>query len=348
MDQNKETHSLDQKKVFQILNVKKVWIPLLLGLGIVFYLFLTDPDIKASHLSLIKHGNLLYIFLAVVLVLCRDVGYMYRLRLLSNHQLSWAACFYVILLWEFSSAVTPSVVGGTVVAVYLIFKEGIDLAKSLAYVMITAIFDNLFFIVFAPLGFMTAHNYVEQQTNVGINFLFWTGYSLTFLYTALSAFALFIHPHFFKWLLVKITSIKFLKRWQSLASKEGDDIILASSSLKNQNKMYWIRVMLITVVIWFSRYAIVNALMTAYVPVDLLQHVLIFGKQVIIWVGMLLSPTPGSTGTAEFFFKQFYGTLLGDYVLITAVLWRLITYYFYLFLGVFILPRWLKRISLHE
>ena len=59
---------------------------------------------------------------------------------------------------------------------------------------------------------------------------------------------------------------------------------------------------------------------------------------------MLVSHTPGGSGTAEFFYKQFYEVLLGDYTLITNVLWRLLTYYLYLILGVVYLPRWLKRV----
>jgi uncharacterized membrane protein YbhN (UPF0104 family) len=41
------------------------------------------------------------------------------------------------------------------------------------------------------------------------------------------------------------------------------------------------------------------------------EHVLIFGKQIILWVVMLISPTPGSSGTAEAIFPAFFGSHLG-------------------------------------
>ena len=337
---------VNKKEVFEILDKRKIFLPVLVGMLVIIYLFVTDPDVKLSHLRLVSDASLPYVLLSTLFIFFRDWGYMYRLRVITHHQLSWLSCFYVTLLWEFSSAVTPSVVGGSVVAIYLIYKEGIPLAKSLAYVMITAIFDNLFFIFFAPIGFLNVHSYLDVNPSwgKGVEYFFWIGYGITLFYTVLSAFALFVKPFFFKWLLVKVTSFRFLRRWQAGAIKQGDDMITASSVLQGEKPMYWLQIMVITMFVWSARYAVMNALIAAYVPINWAEHVMIFGKQVIIWVVMLLSPTPGSSGTAEYFFRQFYGSLLGNYVLVTTVLWRLITYYFYLIAGILALPRWLRRV----
>jgi len=340
---------VNNKKVFQVLNLNKVWVPLLLGLGVVAYLFSTDPDIKISQFKLVQEGNLLYIIGALVLVLIRDLGYMLRIRTLSHHTLTWLSCFSIIVLWEFSSAVTPSVVGGTLVAVFLFLKEGVKLGKALAYVMVTALFDNLFFIIAAPLGlantrqYLHAENGLASQLGGGINVVFWLSYGLIFIYTCLMAFAMFVKPNFFKWLLVKVTSIPFLKRFREGAVNQGNDIMLAAEALKEETVMYWIAIGSITFFVWLARYGVLNFLIAAYVPVDFTANIHILGKHIIMWVVMLISPTPGSSGTAEYFFKQLYGGLLGNYVLIVALIWRIITYYFYLMLGVFMLPRWLKK-----
>lgn len=341
---------IDNKKVFDTLNLNKIWIPFLLGLGVVVYLFATDPDMKVGQLKLISQGNPLYIFLAVLVVMGRDLGYMYRIRILTHQQLSWIACFYIIILWEFSSAVTPSVVGGTLIAVFLLLREGIKLGKALAYVLVTSIFDNLFFILAAPLGLLNSRTYLSETASVasqwgsGINFIFWFSYLLVVTYTAFMGFALFVKPTFFKWLLIKITSIRFLRKWKDAAAKQGDDIIMASHALKGERWSYWATIGVITLVVWIMRYSILNTLIAAYIPVNFAGHIAIFGKHIIMWIIMLISPTPGSSGTAEFFFKQLYGGLLGDYVLITAIVWRTITYYLYLILGVVMLPRWLRRV----
>jgi uncharacterized protein (TIRG00374 family) len=74
------------------------------------------------------------------------------------------------------------------------------------------------------------------------------------------------------------------------------------------------------------------------------NHFIIYGRQLVMWVIMLISPTPGGVGVAEFAFNGF----LKDFIPIglaglLIVLWRLISYYPYLFIGVLVFPRWLKR-----
>jgi glycosyltransferase 2 family protein len=60
----------------------------------------------------------------------------------------------------------------------------------------------------------------------------------------------------------------------------------------------------------------------------------------------MIGPTPGGTRVAEFATNGF----LQDFIPIglvglLVVFWRLISYYPYLFVGAFVLPKWLKRVS---
>src|SRR5690606_11628403 len=140
---------LDNKEIFKTLNPHKIWLPVIIGLGIVFFMFYSDPTVNSQTLSGVFDASTPSILLAVLFVLLRDVGYVYRIRQITGKFLSWGRSIYVIVLWEFASAVTPSVVGGTAVAAFIIHKEGIKLGKALAYVMVTAILDNLFFVIAA-------------------------------------------------------------------------------------------------------------------------------------------------------------------------------------------------------
>ena len=57
------------------------------------------------------------------------------------------------------------------------------------------------------------------------------------------------------------------------------------------------------------------------------------------------NPTPGGSGIAEIAFSGFFRDLLPavGYIGAIAVIWRLLSYYLYLFMGTVILPRWLRR-----
>ncbi len=46
------------------------------------------------------------------------------------------------------------------------------------------------------------------------------------------------------------------------------------------------------------------------------DHLLIYARQLVMWIVMIISPTPGGTGIAEFAFEGFL-----------AVLWRLASYF---------------------
>jgi uncharacterized protein (TIRG00374 family) len=60
---------------------------------------------------------------------------------------------------------------------------------------------------------------------------------------------------------------------------------------------------------------------------------------------MLVSPTPGGSGVAEFAFGELLVSFSQSTLLLAAlaILWRLISYFPYLFIGAFLLPRWLKN-----
>ena len=342
---------LDSKKILKTLNPRKIWVPVVLGLGIVVYLFMRDPDITLDKLTLVFDASLLPVFLAILVFLSRFAGYIFRIKTITKNELTWKSSLYVIILWEFASAVTPSVVGGTAVAVFILWKEGIRPGKALGFVLLTAIFDNLFFVLAAPLTLILGMQHVfpavsESSSLIAssMHFMFFLSYGLISLYTFIMIFALLINPRLFKWVLIKITSTRLLKKWRYAAYERGTEMILASEQLKGMGKKFWLYLSLSTIFIWSSRYLLLNFLMVAFANISISEHVVIFGKQIILWVVMLISPTPGSSGTAEYFFPMFFQENLGDYTLIVNLLWRLFTYYPYLLLGAIFLPRWIKRV----
>lgn len=342
---------LDNKQIFATLNPNKVWFPVIIGLGIVFLMFYLDPSINAQTLKGVFDGSIWWILLAILVILCRDIGYMYRIRVVTDNHLTWTRALYVIILWEFSSAVTPSVVGGSAVAIFILNKEGIKLGKAIAYVMVTAILDNLFFVIGAPIilyfaqgNIFPASRLMEMRLGRSLEVLFWVSYGLYASYSLVMALALFYKPRVFKWVLLKIFSIKWLRKWKYSANEFGNQIIEASKELIGKNYKYWLTIIGATVFIWSSRYLMLNALIGAYESLSFTEHIVIFARQVIMWIVMMISPTPGSSGTAEFFFGQFFAQFLNGYTFVTSILWRMLSYYPYLILGAIFLPRWIKHV----
>ncbi|TXC85207.1 lysylphosphatidylglycerol synthase transmembrane domain-containing protein [Luteibaculum oceani] len=311
----------------------------------------TNQEILSN--TTFNYQSVLWLLVALLMVVCRDFGYMYRLRILSHGDISWRNCFDSIMLWEFASAITPSVVGGSGVAIYILNREGISVGRSTSIVMTTALLDELFYIIMVPVIILligTSQLFpVELQKEIlGITFgtegIFWVGYGFIICLTLGILIGIFIAPRALKYWLLRIFNLRFLRKWRYKIIQIGNDIMNTSNILKDEKPVFWIKAFLATFLSWTARYWVVNFLLLAFTPVG--NHLLVYGRQLVMWVIMLISPTPGGSGVAELAFSGFLAEFspLGLAALM-AFLWRIFTYYPYLFLGAIILPRWFAKTS---
>jgi len=298
-----------------------------------------------------------WLFIALCMMIIRDLAYMFRIRFLTDKQLSWKQSFNVVMMWEFASSLTPSVVGGTGIALFIVNREGINMGRSTAVVLITAMMDNLFYLIMVPaiiliVGTGQLFPFEDGQTlsllgmELNVFFIFWAGYSFIFLLTLVIILAIFINPIGLKRLLANLFKLKLLKRWRRKAIQTGSEVQITSKELKGKPFKYWLKGLLATFFSWTARYWIVNFLILAFTSKSLAENLIIYARQLAMWVIMLVSPTPGGSGVAEMAFSVFLEEFVPlGFAALLAILWRLISYYPYLFIGSFILPRWLKSTS---
>jgi len=346
------------KNPFRKLTGVRIIYPIIFGLGVVLFFFF--KDFNPAVFSVLHFGTtvLIFLLLSLAFMAFRDVGYMIRLRILTHKKLSWRQAFKIIMLWEFTSAVTPSAIGGTTIATLYIYKEGINLGRSTAVVMATSLLDEIYFILMFPLLLLminmndlfavgTHHGAVVSLAN---EFLWFAaiGYSLKLAYTIVVSYGLFVNPRGLKWLLLWIFKLPILRKFRYDAHLTGSDIITSSKELKQQNFWFWIKAFGATFFSWTSRYWVVNALFMAFFVVH--DQFLLFARQLVMWIMMLVSPTPGGSGFSEFIFTKYLGdfipvdaSLVASVAIALALIWRLLSYYPYLIAGAIILPRWIKE-----
>ena len=338
-------------KVTDVFSAKKIAIPIVIGLLVAAYLLWSKTNWEAFSQIDWSYTMFFWLIIALLMMVIRDLGYMYRIRVLTDNQLSWRQSFDVIMLWEFASAITPSVVGGSSVAMFILNKEGINFGKSTAVVMITAFLDELFYIVTVPLVILmigTENLFPVELTKQVFGYtlstkeIFYVGYGFIVLLTTLILYGVFVNPFGIKKLLYRLFSFKLLKRWRKLVIQLGIDMIKTSLELKEKNGWFWIKAFAATCFSWTARFWVVNFIILMFTDVD--SHFLIYGRQLVMWVIMLISPTPGGSGIAEFAFNGFLQEFIPlGLAGLLVVLWRFISYYPYLFLGAVILPRWFRK-----
>lgn len=296
--------------------------------------------------------SILWILAALLFMVGRDLFYIIRIRLLTHTELGWKSGFYVIMLWEFASALSPGVVGGAAVAMFILNREKIALGRSTAIVIVTAMFDNLFYVLMIPLVFL----FIDQQGlfprstggELAVQWIFWIGFSVIMSVCLFLFLSIFIAPKLATTFLSFLFRFSFLKRWREAAIQIGKDIEVASAEMKKESYIYWLKVFSATCGSWISRYLVINAILQAFLQLGFIDHIMIMGKQLILWLFMLISPTPGGSGVAEYAFGELLSTFSSSAILLTALamLWRLISYFPYLFIGAVLLPRWIRRTTI--
>lgn len=294
-------------------------------------------------------SSYLWIAAAILFMVSRDFFYIVRIRILTRRQLGWGAATYVILLWEFASALSPGVVGGAAVAMFILNRETIPFGKATAIVIITAFMDNLFFVLMIPLVFLFVNSSTLFPPGEGgslfFSWWFWTGFGIIFSVCLLLYLTIFWYPKLATRLLLFIFRLPFLKRWKFIAAEWGKDIERASKEFKAEKRGYWVKVFGATFASWISRYLVINAILNAFLALGFIDNILVLGKQLVLWLFMLVSPTPGGSGIAEYAFGELLASFSSSMLLLAALafLWRVISYFPYLFIGAILLPSWIRR-----
>ncbi len=344
-----------EAEVLRSIRVSRIILPVLIGIGVVGYMMWRqfDPD-DFAQIEWNRH-LIGWVAVSFVILVIRHLAYATRLRILSDRAFTWRKCIELIFIWEFSSAVSPTSVGGSAVALFVLAQEKLSAAKTTTIVIYSAVLDSLFFILSLPTLFML-FGWVMVRPELGdgstvrsFESWFLLAFLFTLTYGSLFFYGLFVNPKSFKWVLMGLTRIKWLRRFRKKAQELGDDVVVASREMKNKRWDYHFASFGSTVMAWSCRFLLLSCLVIAMKPgiiQGFMEQLLLYARLESVFVIMAGSPTPGAAGVAEFAFSN----LIKDYVpetgiaLLIASGWRLLTYYLYLFVGAIIIPNWIRNI----
>ena len=342
-----------EQEVLESIKFSRIIIPILIGLGVVAYLLWKqfDPE-EFAKIDWSSH-TLFWVLASLVFLVIRHLAYANRLRILSDYEFGWKKSIELIFIWEFSTSISPTSVGGSAVALFVLSQEKLSAAKTATIVIYSVVLDSLFFVLFIPIFVFFLGNDVIHPSLVGktelnaIGVSFWTFYAIMLSYGSLFFYGLFVNPKQIKKLLGGVTSFGFLKRWQRKAIELGDNMILTSEDMKNRSYGYHFSAFLFTAIAWSCRFILLSCLIIAFVDIslDFETQALLYTRLKAMFILIIFSPTPGGAGFVEYVF----GNFLTDFVPIgiapvISFIWRLFAYYSYLLMGVIIVPNWLRRI----
>lgn len=341
----------ETQKFVRSMRLSRMLLPIGLGLLAVGYLFYQQFDVEKFREIQWTPRAFAWIGLAFVLLLARHFFYAYRLKILTggNH-FTWKKCLELIVIWEFSGALTPTSKGGPFVMLFVLTQEKVTAGRTAAAIFYTMICDSGFFVITLPIllaiygppmMYPGMQSYSDQ--NLASSVMFVT-YGMMVTYWLLLIFFVFIKPQFAKISLLWLARQRWLKRFAPKLTRLGEEFELAATELRQQNWRYHLRVILCAVGAWTSKFLMINCLIIAIVPstpIDGGTQAFIYARLVAMFVIMAFSPTPGGAGLAEIALAGF----ISDYVpagigLVVALIWRGMAYYGYLLAGALVVPGW--------
>lgn len=341
----------EEKKALRSFDLTKAILPVLIGVAVVAFMFFRQFDYHEFQKIDWSGTTMLFLAVALLFLVGRITFYALRLRILSDHAFSFLKCVQLIFIWEFSSAVSPTNVGGSAVALFILSQEKIGAAKTTAIVIYTIVLDTLFFLLCIPLWVLVFGANVlgpGKEAFGGWQVTLLSAYAIMFLYGLFFSYGLFVRPQSLRRLSLYLSRRKLLKRFRRNLEQLGEDIVVTSKALLKRNAKYHLQAFLTTTGAWSCRFFLIISLImgiTKSVPFHLNAIMELYARIQTMFVMMALTPTPGGAGLAELLF----GSILSDYVpkgisLVVASIWRLMAYYFFLFMGIIIIPQWLRMI----
>lgn len=329
-------------------------MPVFLGLLAVAYLLWRQFNpTEFAKIQWSQH-TFFWIGITVLIIIVRHLAYALRLRILSQGAFSWWKCIELIFIWEFSSAVSPTSVGGSAVAFFVLSQEKLATAKTATIVLYTIVLDGLFFIGTLPFLYllfgtdMIRPNIQSIQDLGGWGGYFLFAYGLMASYTVLFYYGLFQNPNQIKRFLFRLSGLGFLRRFRKKWIELGNEMIVASRELKKKRWPFHLGAFLATGTAWSCRFLLLNCLIIAFIQgisLDFWTQFELYARLETMFVIIAFSPTPGGAGFVEVLF----GGFLTDYVdsetraTVISTLWRLLSYYSYLLAGAIVIPNWIRQ-----
>lgn len=350
-----EDFTEEQNEVLKSIRTSRIILPILIGIGVVIYMLLQQFDPEDFWQINWTRYTAFWVGISLTLLVIRHLAYATRLRILSEKEFTWKKCIELIFIWEFSSAVSPTSIGGSAVSLFVLAQEKLSTGRTSTIVLYTAVLDTLFFVGTLPIWFMIfGTNMIRPNvTSVGDlggwGFTFIVAYILMAMYGSLFYYGLFAKPLLIQRFFYGLSNIKFLKRYRKNLRKLGEDMVEASKHMKRQNWKFHLGAFGATATAWSCRFLLLNCLIIAFVAtssVDLWSQFGLFARLQTMFVIIAFSPTPGGAGFVEILFGGFLIDYLGNVTngTIISTIWRLFTYYAYLLAGAIIIPNWIRTI----
>ncbi|WP_421908856.1 lysylphosphatidylglycerol synthase transmembrane domain-containing protein [Methanolacinia petrolearia] len=318
------------------------WLAVLIVFSIIVLAVVLYFTIDEQTITYLQQLKPVYLIAALALHMISMCFWSMRIKMMSlslGYKVPFLHCLNMVFANLLIAAVTPSQAGGEPVRIHELYRVNVPLGDATAIVIIERVLDGILLGIIGGVAmFLLWIGAEELGLTITIPLLFmWlmiVGFVVLFAYSVKN-------PEFLKRLIKKVSGW-FTKRWRAekiekLTKDIDEEVDNFNSALKNyvnHSKRGLMWGALFTVLYWFSEFYIASLILMGLGEGP---HIVeSFVAQIIIAIIMMIPLTPGSSGIAELSATSLYALFVPSAIVgIFVVLWRLILYYFNIFLGIF-------------
>ena len=201
-----------------------------------------------------------WVFVALALAVLRDIGYVVRLMVLARGELGVKRATSSILLWELASALTPSVVGGSAVAAFILHRNGPVVGTEFGDGDVDGAAGRIVLLdgrargrVGGRLGGLFAPK-ERPGSKVLSTTIFVGGYAFMAVLATFLSTALFGAPKRIRAGLESLATRRPFSRWSEALRQVASDLHNASRDLRTMSWRAWGQAAAATAVSWTARF----------------------------------------------------------------------------------------------
>ncbi|MTI89245.1 MAG: flippase-like domain-containing protein [Balneolaceae bacterium] len=267
-----------------------------------------------------------------------------KIRFLSEKTLGWMASIRVVLAWDFTSAVTPSTIGGAPMATYAMNKEGLKLGGAGAIILYGVLLDQIWFAIAIPILLIAGLFYEVVPPEIGLlgeisMALVYTG---LLCYAGLLAYGVLVNPTAIKKVVNWVFKLPFLRKFKDKIEVEAENLEEYAQQLRKKPARFLFKAFFLSTMSWICRVALATIVILSLLPAP--EALSIF-RSLAMNLAFLLVPTPGGSGGVEGLFVLFQGPLITReaFIGLAVFLWRIISYYISIGLGMMATTWYINR-----
>jgi uncharacterized protein (TIRG00374 family) len=327
---------------------QKKWVAFSVVLSSIILAVMLALTIDQQTLTYLRRLNPLFLVLAFGLRIGSLVCWAIRLQVMSRalgYRVKFTRAFHIVLVNLLAGAVTPGQVGGEPVRVHELSREGVKVGDATAVVLTERVLDGIVLTVMSILAIIFLEYYlhslaIEFMILFVVAWVMMIGLTFVLLY-------LIRHPEHLKRVVARIAGwIEQRARkvaggekehpssWAKRVDHEIDNFHVSITTFAKAGRpgIYW--GLVTTSLFWVSEFFVASLLLIGLGQPPFIIESFLF--QLIIAVVSMAPLTPGSAGIAEISAASLYGLIIPSSILgVFVVLWRLLLYYFNIFIGIF-------------